>query len=154
MARDRDIVDKYSGPGTGNWKGAPKKAEKKKAAPKPKAKPAQKKAAPPKPKAKPEDVKAKGYKRKADLGGGPRKSTKKTNETQSKANSGNAVLGQGRDSAAAKKMDRQPGYGIKGTTKPAPSKPAKAPTSVRGKGAGKADTRKSGAQSRVRRNKK
>lgn len=30
MARDRDIVDKYSGGGTGNWKRAPKKAEAKK----------------------------------------------------------------------------------------------------------------------------
>ena len=109
---------------------------------KPKAKPAKAKiGAGAKPKAKPESVKAKGYKRKADLGGGPRKSAKKTNEKQSKANSGNAVLGQDRKSPAASKMNRQPGYSSGTGKKESPkmvtrsnigrksSKPAAAPKS-------------------------
>jgi len=88
------------------------KAPAEKKAPKPRPKPAQEKKAP-KPKPKPESVKAKGYKRKADLAGGPRKSAKKTNEKQGNANGGNSVLGQGRASPASPKMNRRPGFGNK-----------------------------------------
>ena len=76
-------------------------AEKKKAAP------AAKKKTAPKPRPKPESVKAKGYTRKGDNAGGPRKSTKMKPQSRD----GDGSLGQGRSSPAAQKRKRQAGYG-------------------------------------------
>lgn len=58
---------------------------------------------------------APSYKRTADLGGGPRKKPAKENSTKSRTSkqdrSGSMVLGQGRNSPAAKKLKRTVGYG-------------------------------------------
>ena len=96
MARDR-AADKYSGGSVANQSKAktnfnkPKAAAKKKAAPKPRPKPAQK----------------------AKIGAGAKPKAKPAKPAARKAQdrSGDAVLGQGRSSSAAPKMNRQKGFG-------------------------------------------
>ena len=114
------VEEHYSGPSSSSKKKpAAKKAkpQAKKAAPKPRDKPKKEKpSSVPKPRKKP----ARKVESKTSGPSDRKPNPKPKAKAKPQSRSGDAVLGQGRKSSAAKKMDRMPGYKTSG--KPAQSK--------------------------------